>query len=158
MQLVEKHIVTKNSPLFKECDRICFASKNIYNRSIYLIKQDWNDNHSYNTLNNLYDVIKVEECYSQLPTKVAQQTIRLVQSVYKSFFRLLKAKKEGKLDADIEVNEPKYLNKKYGRQVATFTSQSISKKVFEKAYKVKLSQCDIEVSTAIENFSDIACI
>lgn len=156
MQLVEKHIVNIGTPLYKECDRICFASKNIYNRSMYLIKQDWENNKSYDTLDNLYHVIKDEECYTYLPPKVVGQTIRMVQSVWKGFFATLKAKKEGKIDGD--VNPPKYLNKKYGRYVARYINQAISKKVFNKTHKIKLSQCDIEFHTKVERYENIACV
>lgn len=58
MQLTEKHIINLNYSLFKECDKLCFNSKNIYNRSIFLIKQYYINNKSYNTLNNLYNILK----------------------------------------------------------------------------------------------------
>lgn len=29
MQLVERHIIDKNHSLYKECNRLCFSSKNI---------------------------------------------------------------------------------------------------------------------------------
>ena len=58
MQLTERHMVKRNNPMFKDCEAICFASKNIYNRSLYLIKQDWTNNQSYNVLNNLNEVMK----------------------------------------------------------------------------------------------------
>lgn len=152
MQLTERHIINLNHSLYKECDRLCFASKNIYNRSLYLIKQDWENNQSYDVLNNLYEFIKQEECYTYLPPKVSQQTIRLVQKTYKAFFASLKSK-----NVDHKVGEPKYLNKTRGRMVTTYTIQAISKKVFQKAHKIKLSQCDIEFSTGVE-FNDIACV
>ena len=156
MQLVEKHIININHSLYKECDRLCFASKNIYNRAMYLIKQDWENNKSYDTLNNLFQVIKNEECYSYLPCNVLQQTLRMITSIWKSYFALLKHKKEGKYDK--EVGEPKYLNKKHGRFIAQYTNRVISKKVFDKAHKIKLSQCDIEFNTKVKNYSDIAVV
>ena len=52
MRLSEKHIIDRNHVLYKECDRICFASKNIYNLSLYKIKKDWLENKSYKVLNN----------------------------------------------------------------------------------------------------------
>ena len=49
MQLTEKHIIKLSHPLFKECDKLCFNSKNIYNRAMFLIKQDYINNKAYNT-------------------------------------------------------------------------------------------------------------
>ena len=152
MQLTEKHIINLNHPFFKECDEICFNSKNIYNRSLFLIKQDYNNNKTYDTLNNLYDVIKNEECYKLLPPKVAQQTLRNVSSIWKSYFALIKSKQQD------NVGEPKFLNKTKGRFVATFTNQAISKKVYNKSHKIKLSQCNIEFYTKIDSFDKIACV
>ena len=158
MQLTERHRVDRNNTMFKQCEDICFATKNIYNRSLYLIKQDWENNQSYDVLNNLNEVMKTEECFKAIPCNVAQQTIRMVQKVYKSFFKLLKAKKEGKLPEGQEVNEPSYLNKKKGRYVAQYTTRVISKKHFQKRGVVKLSQIDIEVKTKIKDFKDIAVV
>ena len=119
---------------------------------MFLIKQDYVNNNSYNTLNNLYNVIKQEECYKLLPPKVAQQTLRNVSSIWKSYFALIKSKKQS------HVGEPKFLNKTNGRFVTTFTNQAISKKVYDKAHKIKLSQCNIEFYTKVNEFSKINCV
>ena len=119
---------------------------------MFLIKQDYVNNKSYDTLNNLYNVIKNEECYKLLPPKVAQQTLRNVSSIWKSYFALIKSKKQS------HVGEPKFLNKTNGRFVTTFTNQAISKKVYDKAHKIKLSQCNIEFYTKVNEFSKINCV
>lgn len=152
MQLTEKHIVRMGHPLYKECDRLCFSSKNIYNRAMYLIKQDYTENKAYNVLKNLYNVMKTEECYKMLPPKVAQQTLRSVASIWRSFFALMKSKTQR------HVGEPRYLHKTDGRFVTTFTNQAVSKKVYTKSHKVKLSQCDIEFYTKVESFDRIHCV
>ena len=158
MQLTERHRVKRNSNMFNECETICFASKNIYNRSLYLIKQDWTNNHSYNALNNLNEVMKTEECFQAIPCNVAQQTVRMVQKAYKSFFRLVKAKQNGKLPEGTNVNEPHYLNKTKGRYIAQYTPRVISKKHFQKRGVVQLSQINIEVKTKILHYEDIAVV
>lgn len=152
MQLTEKHIIKLSNPLFKECDKLCFNSKNIYNCSMFLIKQDYINNKSYNTLNNLYNILKNEDCYKLLPPKVAQQTLRNVSSIWKSYFALIKSKEQK------NVGEPKFLDKTNGRFVTTFTNQAISKKAYIKNHKIKLSQCDIEFYTKIDSFDKIACV
>lgn len=157
MQLTERHIIRQaQKEAFAECEAICFASKNIYNRATYLIRKDYEDNESYDVLDNLYSIMQKEECYRQLPSKVAQQTLRMVKATWASFFGLIKAKQEGRYEED--VNVPKFLPKKDGRYVTRYSIQSVSKKVFDKAHKVKLSGTNIEVFTKIENLSDIACV
>ena len=33
MQLVERHIINKNSEFYSEFDNLCFLSKNLYNKA-----------------------------------------------------------------------------------------------------------------------------
>lgn len=153
MQLTEKHIIKPSNPMFHDCENICFASKNVYNRSLYLIKSEFEESKSYNNLNNLYSIMQSEDCYKQLPAKVAQQTLRMVVATMKSFFEHLKVIKQGE-----SINFPHYLHKTKGRYITRYSIQSVSKKVFDKAHKVKLSGCNIEVFTKIQNFNDIACV
>lgn len=153
MQLTERHIIRRNNPMFSECERICFASKNIYNRSLYLIYQEYEKDKTCNVLNNIYSVMQKEECYRQLPSKVAQQTLRMVKATMSSFFEHLKVARQGE-----KVRTPRFLHKEKGRYVTRFSIQSVSKKVFEKARNVKLSGCELEVPTRIDSFADIACV
>ena len=39
MQLVEKHIISKQHCYFKAIDHLCFLSKNLYNAALYQIRQ-----------------------------------------------------------------------------------------------------------------------
>ena len=158
MQLTERHFIKPTHPLHDECDRLCFASKNIFNRANYIVRTEYEDKGTYTALSDLYGAMKGEECMAQLPPKVAQQTLRSLKSAWESYFKLLKAKREGRLPEGQKVNVPKYLPKEDGRHVATYSYQAVSKKVFDKARKVKLSQCAVEVPTKVERFADIACV
>lgn len=154
MQLVEKHIIRLSHTLYKECDRLCFASKNIYNQTLYLIRQEYETAKTYNVLNDTYYYMKDKDCFKELPQKVAQATLRSVHSVCQSFFGMLHSSKI----QNKNVKFPHYLHKTNGRYTATFNNQTISKKVFKKAHKVKLSQCDIEFYTKIDDFNSINCV
>lgn len=154
MQLVEKHIIRLNHTLYKECDRLCFASKNIYNQTLYLIRQEYETTKTYNVLNDTYSYMKNKDCFKELPQKVAQTTLRSVHSVCQSFFGMLHSSKI----QNKNVKFPHYLHKTNGRHTATFNIQTISKKVFKKTHKVKLSQCDIEFYTKIDDFNSINCV
>lgn len=153
MQLTEKHIIKRSNSMFAECERICFASKNIRNRALYLIYTEYEESKTYNVLNNLYSIMQKEECYRQLPSKVSQQTLRMVKAEMASYFEHLKVRKQGET-----IHKPKYQHKENGRYVARFSIQSISKKVFDKSHKVKLSGCELEVATKIQDMQDIACV
>jgi putative transposase len=45
MQLVEKHIIEKSDPRHKAIDEAAFKSKNLYNATLYIVRQNftfWN--------------------------------------------------------------------------------------------------------------------
>lgn len=158
MQLTERHFIKPTHSLFNECDKLCFAAKNIYNRATYLVRNEYETSHTFYALNDLYATMKYEQCMDQLPPKVAQQVLRLVKANWTAYFKSLQAKKEGRIPQDKPINVPHFLHKTKGRQVVLYTNQAISKKVFAKAHKVKLSQCNVEVPTKVSNFKDIACV
>lgn len=157
MQLVEQHIISKSSPFFKECDTLCFKSKNLYNSCLYTIRQSY-INHKINLLYELHSIMKNTDQYKDLPAKVSSTILLMVQKNFKSFF---------KANADYHLNPskykakpklPKYLNPNTGRYFVSYTNQAISKKVFNKTNKIKLSQTNIEVKTKITDFNQIDCV
>ena len=98
--LVEKHYYKKGQEDFNTLDNLCFLSKNLYNASLYEIRQ-----HFFNTGKFLgyYDLerkFKNENNpdYRNLPAKASQHVIKLVCQGFYSFFSLLRLKKEGKYD------------------------------------------------------------
>ena len=146
MYNVEKHIVKKGSELFKQCDELCFLSKNLYNATLYAIRQYYFEHNEYL---GYKDVCKrfVEEHnpdYYALPTKVSQKVIQLVDNNFKSFFSLVKKK-----SATAKI--PKYLHKTKGRQELHYNNQAFSFncKNVPKGY-IKLSGTNILIKTRAE--------
>lgn len=139
MRLTEQHIIRKADPRFKELDTLCFLSKNLYNAGLYEIRQ-----HFFNT-NKFLGFCELDKLfrnrnqpdYRALEAKVAQQTLRLLDKNWKSFFALLRKKAQG--DYDGEVRIPGYLHKTEGRQVLTFTKLNVSKPNIRKGI-LKLSR------------------
>ena len=157
MKLTERHIITKYHSDFKECDELCFKSKNIYNRSLYLIKEDLKEN-KYDVINKLFNYMKSEDSFKKLPMKVATATTIQIQKIYKSYFK--SAIDYGKNPARYKSipNQPEYLNKANGRFIISYNYQAISKKVFKKASKIKLSGTNIEFTTKLTDFKLIDCV
>lgn len=151
MQLVEQHIIKKNDKRYKDLDEVCFKSKNLYNAALYEIRQ-----HFFNTKQflNWYSIDKMfkekkQEDYYNLPCKVSQQTLKLLNQNFKSFFSLLKNKNYNK-----KKSIPKYLDKIKGRFVAVYTNQAISKKELRNGV-IHLSGTEVKIKTKI-NGGDIA--
>ena len=144
MILTERHIIKKDNTLFKEMDNLCFLSKNLYNAGLYMIRQ-----HFFKTKKMLSYVqlqaLMVKENnvdFRALPSKVSQQTLRLLEKNFKSFFSALKSYNSTPSKFKSRPRLPKYLDKK-GRFSVFYTDQAISKKLLRDEGVVKLSQTNI---------------
>lgn len=89
---------------------MCKLSKNIYNQSIYNIRQHYFAEGTYLRYEANYPFMKNEENYKVLGAAVAQQTMKCADNSFKSFFGLLKLAKSGKY-ASWQIKMPKYLKK-----------------------------------------------
>ena len=143
MYLTKRHIIKNN----RELDELCFKSKNLYNKALYLVRQ-----HYFKTKNylNYYDVNRLmvdskDVDYYSLPCKVSNQILRLLDRNFKSFFTLIKKKKNNEYNKSIRI--PRYLDKG-GRTVAIFPKDAVSKKSLKKGI-IKLSSLSIEIPTKV---------
>ena len=146
MVLVEKHIIKPKHKYYDEIDNLCWLSKNLYNSTLYSVRQYYFENKKflkYQVVNKMY-VDNNNPDYRALPAKVAKHTQMLVEHNFKSFFGLLKLKYKGKYNKPVKI--PKYLNKKTGRQVVHYEKGAISFK--EQGY-IKLSKTNIKIKTKL---------
>lgn len=82
---------------------LCYISKNLYNQALYEIRQEYFKTKKYL---NYYDVVKIlqgTENYSLLQAQISQQTLKVVDESFKSFFALIKKGYKARI--------PKYLDK-----------------------------------------------
>ena len=125
MKLIERHTIKKSNPLYNDIDRLCFLSKNVFNSTLYIIKQAFINKEpilKYVELDRLWR--KGNADYKALPyTQCSQQTMRCVYSLLKSFFGQIKSNK-----VSHHINLPRYKDSIKGRYVCIFTSQCISVK------------------------------
>jgi putative transposase len=148
MILTEKHIYKQTHKNYIELDNLCFLSKNLYNATLYDIRQ-----HYFNTgkYKNYYKVNfefahNNQSDYRALPAKVAKCTQKLVDKNFKSFFALLKKKNQGKYDRPISI--PKYLDKIKGREIVLYEKGAINTRGLANN-EIKLSGTNIIVKTKI---------
>ena len=136
MTLVEQHIIKKSDSRFKELDNLLFLSKNLYNAGLYITRQYYFEHKKFLNYQSLASIMVKENNvdYRQMPAKVSQQTLKLIEQNFKSFFKHLKVKKK-----DEVIKIPNYLKKDTGRFVVTYTSQAISSKEIKKGI-LKLSK------------------
>ena len=153
MQLVEQHIIKKSNHLYKELDKMCLLSKNLYNQSLYRVRQYYFENKKYLTYANNVNTLTQEQQvdYISLPRKVSQWVCKQVDQNFKSFFSSLKSK-----NVNHKVRIPKYLNKN-SRNILTFTNQAISQKELKQGY-LKLSGCDNKIKVLHNNVQQVRVI
>ena len=149
MQLVEQHIIKPTHKDYKILDELLYKSKNLYNATLYAVRQHYFNEKTYISYYKLQPIFQHENQvdYVALPRKVSQQTMKMVDQNFRSFFSSLKATKlKGK-----KKSIPHYLNRDNGRYEAIFTNQAISLPMLEKKGYLQLSGTDIHVSTRLKS-------
>lgn len=102
-----KHLTVKEYCFLKE---LCHLSKNIYNASIYNIRQNYFEHGTYLKYEANWQIQKAQNDYLRLGGGIAQQSIRAADQSFKSFFALLDNVKKGKYER-WKVKLPSYLEK-----------------------------------------------
>ena len=123
MKTLKQHIRKLNKEQFNQLRNYCFHSNSLYNCALYVVKEFYKETNKYIGFNKLYHELKTNYHYKQLPSKVAQQTLRLVEKNFKSFFHLLKLKLKGKYSQ--KVKEPQY-HKKHDLFILILPSDQVS--------------------------------
>jgi putative transposase len=147
MQLVEKHLIKRGHQFFDECSNLCLLSKNLYNSTLFNIRKHYFESKKYLNLKESYHLIKNSTDYKNLPAKISNQVIKLVDKNFKSFFSLLKNK-------EVKNRIPKYLDKN-GKFITIYEKGAISSKSFKKDGNIKLSKTNIEFHTKVSDFKGI---
>lgn len=156
MQLVEKHNIKKGSQYYEILDHTCFLSKNLYNATLYQIRQEFINNGkfiNYYTLQKKFQDEKQPD-YCALPSKVSQQVMKSVNQAFKSFFNANKSYKKDKSKFNGKPKITKYKDKKNGRYMLKYTYQAISKTILENEGLIKLSGLEVYIKTNLK-YNDI---
>ena len=89
---------------------LCRLSKNLYNEALYSIRQYFFTERQYLRYENNYYVCKESENYQALGTEIAQQTLKVVDRCFKSFFALINKARSDSYQFRM-INFPHYLKK-----------------------------------------------
>lgn len=156
MYLTEQHIIDKHHELWKECDRLCFASKNLYNHSLYKIKeyQEQNGNKLPSGY-DLYHIIKGEECFKVLPNDSAKQTVFQAVDMWKSFFKAIKSFKKKKDAFNGCPKPPKYKHKTKGRNVLNIPIRNCRLK---DSYILFNKNINLKLKTKVSNLVEVKVV
>ncbi len=143
MVLTQQHIIKPNNKYYDECLNLTHLSKNLYNQTLYRIRQNFIKNnkyeHHFNLINNYVKEHQID--YYTLPTKVSKMTVRKVDKNFKSFFNANKDYKVNPHKYKGKPQIPKYLDKQ-GNFVTEYYKEAISKTEFKKGF-IKPSKTNI---------------
>ncbi len=157
MQLVERHIINKTHAFYKECDRLCLLSKNLFNYANYLIRQSFIFEGKYLNYNAIQKLCQGHQDYTALPAKVSQQTLMRLHECWLSFFEACKqyGKQSERLLGRSKL--PQYKHKTEGRFVVTYTSQAVSQQWMKKGV-VHLSGTNIFLTTQVKEIKQVRIV
>ncbi len=102
-----KHLTKEEYNILRE---LCRIAKNLTNQAIYSIRQYYFQEKQYLRYEANYHELKNSENYKLLNSNMAQQTLKDVDQMFKSFFALIKLAKQGKYNFK-HIKLPKYLPK-----------------------------------------------
>jgi putative transposase len=168
MILVEKHIINVNHIYYNECDRVCLLSKNLYNYSNYIVRQKFIESTKLKETGDLEHAIYLnyheirkliinDFDYINLPRKVSNQTLMLLDKNWKSFFKSIKDYKLNPTKYTGRPKLPKYKDSKNGRFITIYELGSISIKELRNGI-IKLSGTNIKIKTNKSNIKQCRII
>lgn len=111
MYLTQKNqIKGLNKAEYTALRELCRLSKNLYNVGLYSVRQFFFEEKRYLRYESNYHACKDNENYKLLNTDIAQQTLKVVDRSFRSFFNLIKAAKQSLYRFE-QISLPKYLKK-----------------------------------------------
>lgn len=102
-----KHLKATEYQFLRE---MCHLSKNVYNESVYNIRQHYFAEGTYLRYEPNFGQMKYSENYKNLGSNISQQSMRAADQSFKSFFALKKKAAKGEYES-WKVKLPKYLDK-----------------------------------------------
>ena len=102
-----KHLTKEEYNILRE---LCRIAKNLTNQAIYNVRQHYFQEKQHLRYEANYHEMKYLENYKLLNSNIAQQTLKNVDTMFKSFFALIKLAKQGKYNFK-HIKLPNYLSK-----------------------------------------------
>jgi len=160
LQLVEQHVIKKNDPRYSLIDEAAFKSKNLYNASLYEVRQSYIHKGKYLNYNEMQRRMQSHEAYKALPAKVSQQVLKQLHHDWENFFKARAAYEEDPSKFLGRPKLPKYKHKSEGRNMLVYTMQALQGGQSKKGIKgiVKPSMLAISVKTQQKDIDQVRIV
>ncbi len=126
---------------------LCYQTKNLYNRTMFVFKQHYNQKNKWLSYQQLDRKLKKEQCYKVLPAHTAQHTLKLLVRNWKSFGKALK-QFQITPQAFLGKPRPPTYKAKNGQQIAIFTNQQAR---IDKEQTLRLQKTPFSIKTRLTN-------
>lgn len=131
IQQVEKHVIKKSHPYYNMFCEYTHLAKNLYNHANYLVRNEFAETGKWLRYQELDKILKQDfdyPDYTNMPSaQSAQQTLRLLDTNWKSFFKSIKDLSKNKDKYSGQPRLPKY-KPKDGKMVLIVTNQQVRQK------------------------------
>ena len=128
---VEKHLIKQNNSFYPMLCDFTHKAKNLYNHANYLVRNEFVKTGKWLRYGETDKILKADreyDDYRQMPTaQAAQQTLRLLEKDWKSFFTAIKDWSENKDKYLGRPKLPKY-KPKDGKHILILTNQNVKLK------------------------------
>jgi IS605 OrfB family transposase len=110
MYLTQKNQIRNlNKAEFLALRELCRLSKNLYNVGLYTVRQYYFQEHKHLRYESAYHLCKENENYRLLNTGIGQQTLKVVDRAFQSFYGLINAVRSGSYQQKVRL--PHFLPK-----------------------------------------------
>ena len=131
VQQVEKHVIKKSHPYYNMFCEYTHLAKNLYNHANYLVRNEFTETGKWLRYQDLDKILRENlkfPDYRNMPaSQSAQQILRLLDSIWKSFFNSIKDWSKNKDKYSGKPKLPKY-KPKDGKMVLPLTNQQVKVK------------------------------
>lgn len=131
---------------------LCHNSKNLYNEANYIVRQEMFKTKKWIRYNALAMILKDSDCFKSLNAQTSQQTLKVLDRSWNSFF---KAIKEWKIHPEKFLGRPKIpkYKPKDGENILIFTNQQVS---IRDGYLTFPKRADLRIKTRLPDDTDIS--
>lgn len=132
--------------------QLCHNSKNLYNEANYIVRQEMFKTKKWIRYYSLASILKDTDCFKSLNAPTSQQTLKVLDRSWNSFF---KAIKEWKIHPEKFLGRPKIpsYKPKDGEAILIFTNQQVS---IKNGYLTFPKRVDLKVKTRLADDTDIS--
>src|SRR5262249_31857098 len=132
MQLVERHRISPKDPRWAAIDNACWLSKNLYNATLYFLRQHFFATGKTLAYAILDKELKQQSDYCALPRKVSQWVLQQVSNDWQNFWSANQEYQKTPSKFTGRPNLPRYKDIEKGRNLLVYTYQAISRLALRK--------------------------